>query len=379
MPDGLSTLCRRDWLRELPEEMLWRIMGYLDLQTLCTARLVCKLFRNSASGHLKALQIDSKDLEQAPPSGLTQLSGLTHLAVSVSGKRRLRVLTHPRIAPLVTHVELHRACFEDMQGGIGGLSHLVSLPNLSSLVMALPVGSCEIVSLPVRLKELHIKHFVQKDASSLTRFSGLTKLRVDLLPGAEQSLETLTSLHSLRSLELSCGASALRTLSTFTMLTSLTWNVGFDSFAGNVLHGLSHLIGLSRLDVIDHHGIVTHEHLACLSGLTRLTCFGLAGSRLADNVAGSSALMPLTRLASLRLLGLPNGLLLLPTLNVGALHSLELSWVEGDISALQRATGLTHLDFHFIHVDSFLGLEAILVRMSKLHSLSLNVEAGHGH
>jgi Leucine-rich repeat (LRR) protein len=367
------TLCRTDWTTELPEEMLWKIMGCLDLRTLCTARLVCKLFRQSASGHLKALHLDSKDLEQSPSSSLTRLSGLRHLGVSINGSSQLPSFARLRIAPHISHVTVQWACFQDMQGGTDSLAPLALLPNLRSLVMGLPVGVCEIESLPVRLKALHFAEPIRKDASCLTRFSGLRKLRVELAAGAGQSLGSLTSLRSLRALELTCGVSALRALSTFTMLTSVTWDVGFDDASpGDMFREMGQLTGLSRLEVRDILGKVARDHLACLLPLTKLTCLGLDECELADDVAASTALVPLTRLVSLRLLCQAYGMSLVRTLNLEAFQSLELSLVKGDTSVLHRATGLTHLDLDCWGSESLQGLGSTLRRMPELCSLSID-------
>ncbi len=245
-------------MKELPEELLWTVLGFLDVRTLCTARLVCRQFRLSASDHLKALQLDCTDLEQRPTSSLTGLSGLTHLEVSIHCRDRLPLLSHLGIAPLITHVRLGWECFWN-EGSLETFSHISFLPMLRSL--ALPARACNYELLPLTLEELHLGFPVEEDASSLTRLSGLTNLDIDLSKLAGQLLETLTSLRSLRSLTLRCGLSALGVLSRFTMLTGLAWNVDLDAQTpGGMFLELAHLTGLSELRLSSFLGEVTQEH-----------------------------------------------------------------------------------------------------------------------
>jgi hypothetical protein len=356
-------------------------MGHLDVRALCTARLVCRQFCQCASAHVKALQLDCTDLEQPPTISLTRLSGLTHLAVSIHKGHRLRLLAQARIAPLVTHVQVGWDCMRDM-GREEACSHFMHLPMLQSLV--LPVWRCNFELLPLTLEELQLPYLVEKDASSLTRLSRLTNLVIDLSGlltrtgnhwEAGQSLGTLASLHNLRSLTLCCGSSASGALSRFTMLTSLAWDMAYDDKnPRDLFPELAHLTGLSRLTLSNIRWWVRHEDLACLSPLTKLTFLGFKECDLHDDVEGSRALVPLTSLVSVQMSSVTDGKLLLPALKVESLQSLSLWCVAGDISVVQRATGLTHLQFHcFSASQSLFGLEETLARMSKLRSLSLTI------
>jgi hypothetical protein len=357
-------------LKELPEELLWTILRFLDVRTLCTARLVCRQFRESASVHLKALQLNCTDLEQPPTSSLARLSGLTHLAVSVQKRDRLHLLSHPSIAPLITHVDVSRDAFWDVDEE-EAISPLMLLPRLRSLT--LPVQTHAFQLLPLTLEELHLRSPVE-NASPVTRLSRLTNLDINLSDGFGQSLGTLTSLLSLRSLTLCCGSSASGALSKFTMLTSLAWDVDYDHRRpGDIFLELAHLTGLAELRLSNMLREVKREHLASLSPLTTLTCLDLSDCELANDVAGSGALMPLNPLVSVHLLWVSSGMLLLPALKLTSLQSLALSYVMGDISVLHSATGLTHLEFGCRGSGSLVGLEATLARMSQLRSLSLNI------
>jgi hypothetical protein len=122
------TFCRMRRLRELPEELRWTIMGFLDVWTLCTARLVCKSFRACAGSHFTALYLRSSTLEENPTTDFTQFSGATHLAVDVSYDRDVCLLAHPRIAPVVTHVRLRCITLRVMPYG-HNLAQLTLLPS----------------------------------------------------------------------------------------------------------------------------------------------------------------------------------------------------------------------------------------------------------
>jgi hypothetical protein len=118
---------------------------------------------------------------------------------------------------------------------------------------------------------------------------------------------------------------------------------------------------------------MTHEDLACIPRLTKLTSLRLLGSHLAGVVGGSSVLLPLTRVVSVGL-NFCSRMRHLPCLNVEELQSLTLHDVKRDISVLRRATGLTLLDLR--SVFSCVGecpdeLGHALAGMPRLCSLSL--------
>ncbi len=216
----------------------------MDVRALCTARLLCKPFCQFASGHVKALQLDCTALEQPPTSSLTRLSGLTRVEVSVQRRNRISLITHGTVATVITHVDLQQAGPDD---GPEGLHNLRLLPNLRSL--SLHVEPSKINLLPTGLEELHIKNYLQKDVSSLTQISALTSLEVALTGRGELSFGRLTSLLNLHSLNMLCGLSALRVITTFSMLTSLTWRVHPGGSPNSTFPGLGHLTRLSYLKV----------------------------------------------------------------------------------------------------------------------------------
>jgi hypothetical protein len=122
------------------------------------------------------------------------------------------------------------------------------------------------------------------------------------------------------------------------------------------------------------------EELECIGQLTKLTRLGISTCWLCVSVLGSSVLAPLTRLVSLELYGAPHVMSLLASLNVEALRNLTIWEVQGDISILERATGLTQLDLSCSvprlrnrETDAALDVTAMLTGMSRLRSLYLHV------
>jgi hypothetical protein len=380
-PQGRATdlsymFCRACGMAQLPEELLFTIMGLLDVLSLCTARLVSRQFRQSASGYLKALHLDWADL--APSINFTHFAGLTRLAVSstdVSAHFSIALIAHPRIAPFITHLDMRHLTPMEMTAAV---ARLPRLPKLRAL--RLRGGMAAMESLPLWLEELHVtsRDFWPGGASLLTRLSGLTSLHLDMLVG-EASVRSLAGLPNLCSLRLLLDycPSHSGVLTTLTSLTSLTVQLSCSMLSGNTIFSeLARLTGLSHLEVIDHHrGVVMrHGDLASLASLTALTCLSLK-ARLAACVAGSSALTPLTRLVSVGL-GRDHVILShLPSLNVEALQSLALSHVHDDISVLRRATGLTHLSLSCSGGPEGYRDEVVRIvdSMSRLQALELDV------
>ncbi len=200
--DLVYMCCRMDILAQLPGDLLWTILGFLDVRSLCTARLVCQHLRLSASGHLTSLHLGSEALKHAPQSKFSQFSCLTHLAVSElgSGPFFLRDLADPQIAPFVTHVD---AMGSDAAGRFRrerttcALSHLKLLPKLLSLRLPADVFDTDV--LPLGLEELCLYGPILGDATLLTRFSGLTSLDIEVTGG---QLGSLTGICTLRCLKL---------------------------------------------------------------------------------------------------------------------------------------------------------------------------------
>ncbi len=358
----------------LPEEMLWTILGYLDLRTLCTARFVCKRFRQAGSGLFKTLQLDCGGLRQNPRTDFTHFSGVTHLSVCLESDSSLQLLTQPGIAPLVTHVRLTQTSPGHRQHA-WRLARLALLPTLRSL--SIPVDLNDVVYvLPAGLEELILPTPIRRDAdaSPLTRLSGLTSLVLHGEPhaAAPPSLGGLTGLRHLRSLQLCTFPTPLAVLGTFTMLNSLTWLVSSCRVSGTRFPGLAQLTGLSRLKVSSPWELGP-EFVAHIASLTGLTSLDLSGCRFAWDATEVSALAPLTRLVSLGLFSGPFARSYLPSLNVEALQSLTLSHCGQAAEGLDRATGLTHLELAHRLGDLPCGLDAVLASMSGLRSLDLCV------
>jgi hypothetical protein len=161
------------------------------------------------------------------------------------------------------------------------------------------------------------------------------------------------------------------------MLTSLAWDVDdTDTRRGQLFKRVTHMTGLSQFKVSNKGYDIIHEDLVYMASLTKLRCLDLCNCTLSPNsVKGSSVLAPLTDLVSLGLHVSDIGMSLLSYLNLGNLHRLALTRVQGDTSVLQRATGLTQLEIDcglIIPTESLRGLGDTLSRMSGLGSLSLH-------
>ncbi len=373
--DASFLMCRAGALGTLPEEMLWTILGYLDVRTLCTACCVCKRFRQCGQGHFKTLRLNCAALRQNLETNFTQFSGLTRLCVSLESETRLPLLTQPGVAPLVTHIRLDHTSPEDKHHA-ERLARLALLPKLRSV--AIPGKMTDVIQfLPVGLEKLILLRPIRKGASvsPLTRLSGLTSLALHgELHAAPppSSLRGLSTLHNLRSLSLRGFPSSLHVLSTLTMLSSLTW-VGalcISRDLGSVFPGLAHLTGLSRLKVSRTWGLGL-DCIAQIDFLTGLTSLDLSECGLARDVIDVPALAPLTRLVSVGLFSGFGARSYLPSLNIEALESLTLSNSGGDVRVLHRATGLTHFEpaHDLKHFPVRLGL--VVAIMSRLRSLSL--------
>jgi hypothetical protein len=379
------TFCRASQLCELPEELLWTMLGFLDVPALCTARLVCKRFRKCGAAHFKTLQLDCATLEEQSNPDFTQFPAVTRLSVRIK-EINLHLLLQPSLAPGVTHVDL----FDVRPRGkrdAGNMAQLALLPNLCSVSLS----NCNprmFQLLPAGLKELILLEPVGQNASHLTKLSALTSLVLhgDEAGAATPPLTGLAGLTNLRSLQLSKFPSPLAVLSTFTMLSSLTWDASHHEGPEPAFLELVHLTGLSTLKVSTREWkMVGREELACIACLTNLTSLDMCGYALAPGGAPASALEPLTRLVSLGLFrGQFRNLLplagagyqattsFLPSLNLEGLHSLTVPGEPMPVALLQRATALTHLvclcpgDNKRKH-----GLGAALAGMPGLRSLSL--------
>jgi hypothetical protein len=268
---------------ELPEELLWTILGLLDLRTLCTARLTCKHFRQLGAAHLKSLQLDCITLEQHIATDYTQFSGVTRLDVCVSSTCRLRLLTHPKVAPVITHVQLQQfSC--NSRDMAEELAILGLLPKLLSLSVHSGDGDvCNLGLLPLGLEELTINKPSMclrfpgvEDASPLSRLSKLASLKVNMALDAGGSVGFLSSLRDLHTLHVECCPSVFVPLSALPMLTSLTWEADDrQTRRGHLFKKLTLLTGLRRLKVSYDGYDISHEDLSCMASLSKLSCLDL--------------------------------------------------------------------------------------------------------
>jgi hypothetical protein len=373
-----------DQLMDLPDDLLWRILGYCDVLTLCTARLVCNRLRQSATCDLKTLYPNCATLEQLAPTDFPRFAGVTSLQLSIKSVSQLELLAHPRIAPVVTHVDVRLDHFLRYEPAARALVKVMLLPKLRSLcvtvhneedlcdIACLHPGGFEDLQVYANFERPDVQGYGFFDVSLLTRFTNLNSLGFDIVDTAAPSLGSLTCLHNLRSLYICSCDSVVGVLSKLTMLTGLTWSIWGLEKCEEIFRDMRYLTGLCHFEVTHYYGRITGEDLASVGHLTRLTCLDISWCHFADSVAVSSALVPLTGLISVGLQGNALGMALLASLNVGALRSLTLKSSCANLAVLQGATGLTHLAFECDWVDSERGLRAMLCRMSELRSLHLS-------
>jgi hypothetical protein len=129
---------RRPGLVDLPEELMWTIMGFLDVPSLCSARLVCKGVCKAASGRVESLRLAFFDGIIAPGFSLKHFTGLKSVHVDTFNEHRLRVLAHPEIAAVATSIQLSWSYYwptssntsSDSWLAATDLEHLELLPKL---------------------------------------------------------------------------------------------------------------------------------------------------------------------------------------------------------------------------------------------------------
>jgi hypothetical protein len=362
-------------VERLPDELLWTILGLLDVRTLCTARLVCASFHQSATPHIKKLQVGGATLQQENVPDFRRFPGLTHLAITFTHGTPLCCLQNPRTAPYVSHVNLDSS--HDTQNA-EVLARLTDLPKLRSVCLEPVKGDqCKLSLLPSGLEHLAVREpFLERDsagmqdATGLSRLTNLRSLEMDMGMGAGASLGVLTSLRNLKSLTISTGPWALGVVRFLTSLTSLTWALLAESNQ-RMFHDIAYLTRLSRLHFSGGRHI-RHASIACIAHLTSLSHLDMGHHKLARCAARSTALVPLTGLVSLEMSCKGVGKSLLSCLNIKALKALTLHEAQGHIDFVARATGLTRLEVNGDWDRSVQGLSATVARLAGLQDLSLH-------
>lgn len=343
--------------------------------------MVSKTWYRLASAYIKAMALTCSDLKLQISPAFAELTGLTGLGVSIKAEEHVCLLfAQPVLAQMVTHVHLHLPWMQPSwpRENRGLLAQLADLPRLRSLVLARPgdeeVGSMD--SVAQRLEQLKVRGRIHFSAPHLTQFSVLQSLDVSLAKGAGRDLRQLTMLRDLRSLTLTCGASAQRNFSVLTALTALDWTVasgpGFVPVL--VLDGVAQLKALRSLTLSLRKGWLMKKHAEGISSLTALTLLDVRGLDFADCVASSPFLVPLTGLVSLAVACGVLYLSQLPLLDLEALRSLTMLRAHGEATMLSRATRLTSLGLQLSQHRALVGLDVSLAAMSGLQFLSLYME-----
>jgi hypothetical protein len=357
------------------------ILGFLDVRTLCTARLVCTRFRVAASRLIHSIKLSAPDLRTRPDTNFNSFPKLQRVFIRGELPEDCDLLALPGICDAVTHVEV-------FQRGVPA-PLLPPLPNLVSL----DVRACHIEQgfwhdslFPITLQELKLNGAIPcADAERLTRLTRLTGLCICLPPDLHEPFEGVTALTTLRELVVCGPPTQIPYLGKLTLLTRLSFLMtSFDP-------GLSPDLDLAPLTCLQNlmHLMVcspyppeqlTRQHLPNIGAIASLKSLHVRlqeGPLLA--ALDAAYLAPLSRLTalSLRHADLGMDVPFLSRLNLEGLQSLELGSAsrlgsEG-LGILGRATGLTKLRLRFGRgaFTEPLELGSAFFRMAKLLALSL--------
>ncbi len=129
--------------------MLDKVLGFLDVWTLCTARLVCSRFCAAASNFITSIYLSATSILHEPGTNFNSFPNLARLSVSIHRKNAFQVLARPAVRDAVTHLKL-------VQKQVP-FPPLPPLPNLISLTVCdsgVERGFCQGLLFPATLQEL---------------------------------------------------------------------------------------------------------------------------------------------------------------------------------------------------------------------------------
>jgi hypothetical protein len=365
----------------IPLEMLEKVIAFLDVRTLCTARLVCTSFLPVASSCVHTLTLSAGGMRSFPETIFSRFPKVMRVTIcNVKLDDDLPLLGRPHIRDAVTYMVVAHAPSSAI------LLPLPEFRNLTSLAFVnhLPPNR---FALPTTLKELVLDWPAPAPpADDLNRLTRLTSLRIAVIPIVlHPPGNPGTFLSALHKLDITCHSLLIPRVQEWTQLTHLTWeslHVPGQSWF-NDLSPFTHLQGLVYLGIKAVNFCADRD---CFMGLTRMPalrsldlmidrahqpfCWG----RLP---AGSLPLLPLTHL------GLSLGFMclgVLPRMVAEGLESLSLTKAffleDNEIRGLGQATGLTRLEVLMdsgipYHTRPCLFHEAVS-GMSRLQALSVH-------
>eukprot|EP00884_Botryococcus_braunii_P009257 jgi/Botrbrau1/18332/Bobra.0179s0059.1 len=363
-PSVLLVLMMRD-MKDLPFEVLIKILAKLDLSSLRKSRLVCKAFRTASIPCITKLQGNCLTNEMTPVTlahSLSAFSSITELRLRVALPRDASVFVLPAALSTLRSLAL------EFFGTWEAVSHSweLSVPRLA--------GATQLTALSINSRRIEGAGF--KLADSLRAFTTLEELTLHAIPAgeAETLAEAVSELPRLCKLRSFPGddcfwGSLVRNATRMTRLQSLAWldaspDSGWEQLASltqltYLRFGLavrsdapSHVTQLSRLSslqVLNLRRIELRKNQLCqlVSSMTQLRELDVTSSDAADGLDPLLACLPLVTNLKLRRSSLEP--VLLPTRLVpngfASLRAISLDlWWNKSADVVQFAEALTALE-----------------------------------
>jgi hypothetical protein len=205
----------------LPQDVLEAILGFVEVETLCTARLVSRNFCAAASTHVCSMRIASTSavvpLRRFPRLGSVTFTQFNSVVRSAD--------LAPDIRDLITIWRTSPGCLAE------SLSHLPAMPKLRELDMVFHIeGVAPLLRHLTSLERVKLECSVSV-ATMLMTLTSLTHLCVGAVyRGSERGqvidvswLQLATNLRNLQALELTTPREGIPLIANLTGLTGLTW------------------------------------------------------------------------------------------------------------------------------------------------------------
>jgi hypothetical protein len=291
---------------------------------------------------MHSLQLSGNDL---PWYHEIKLKSMTHLqTVALKNIRDTDFAMVRKTAPCdaVTHISLLLGPKPDVRTGRRLiLPPWPPLPKLRSLHIEAEQDPTSMLPLPSTLQELRLPS-AKCDPAALDNLTMLTSLTMSLHLDSWQPYEALASLTTLKRLEITGPTVLIPCIAELTSLTHLSWAHKDDR--------PFHLAPFTRLQNLEHLGIkgsraIGVDHFSPMVAMTGLKSLALDCTKLCVNTLHT--LFQLTALA----LPCRKGAHVVEGMNLEGLKDLTLKdgyqLTDDELAALQRATGLTRLDFTY--------------------------------